>query len=280
MTEQEALAQNRRIWDAAVAPHAASAFYDVEGFLDGRGTLAADLLEELGSVTGLELIHLQCHFGLDTLTLARLGARVTGVDFSPAAVAVARGIAARAGLKARFLEAEIGQVPERLPGTFDLVFTGGGALCWLPDLEAWGRVVAGLLKPGGRLFVRDFHPALAMFAPEARDGVWLRLEAPYFRQAGAVTWEDGLTYASEQGPAGATVEWAHGLGEIVQSLLDAGLTLTRLKEYPYCSYRSHAFLVEREGRWVHPDHAGGLPLMFSLEAVKARAGCSQSSSQS
>ncbi|MDP2360895.1 MAG: class I SAM-dependent methyltransferase [bacterium] len=266
MTEREAIEQNRRIWDAAVAPHAASAFYDVEGFLAGRGTLDADLIDELGPLDGLTLVHLQCHFGLDTLSLARRGARVTGVDFSPAAVAKAREIAARAGLEARFVEAELGQVPERLPETFDLVFTGGGALCWLPDLEAWGRVVAGLLKPGGRLLLRDFHPALGMFAPEERAGGWLRLEAPYFRAGGPAVWTDGLVYASEQGPVGETVEWAHGIGEVVQALLDAGLVLERLREYPYCSYRSHSFLVEREGRWVHPSHPGGLPLMMLVQA--------------
>jgi SAM-dependent methyltransferase len=268
VTDRQALEQNRRLWDAAVAPHLGSAFYDVEGFLAGRGSLPEDLLAELDSVAGLALVHLQCHFGLDTLTLARLGARVTGVDFSPAAVAAARELAARAGLPARFVEAEIAQVPERLPETFDLVFTGGGALCWLPDLALWARVVTGLLKPGGRLFLRDFHPAMGMFAAEERAGGWLRLEAPYFRAAGPMAWPDGLSYASPDGPLGVSVEWPHGLGEIVQALLDAGLRLARLREYPWCSYRSHAFLVERGGRWVHPDYPGGLPLMFSLSAIR------------
>lgn len=266
MSEREALEQNRAIWDAAVEPHLASAFYDVEGFLAGRGTLEPGLLEELGPVAGLKLLHLQCHFGLDTLSLARLGARVTGVDFSPKAVAAARRVAQSAGLEARFVEAEISQLPERLPETFDLLFTGGGALCWLPDLAAWGRVVAGLLRPGGRIFLRDFHPALGIFAPEAAEDGCLRLEAPYFREAGSTSWPDGLTYAAPDGPLGRTVEWAHSLAETVQSLLDAGLVLERLVEYPYCSYRSHAFLVEREGRWVHESHPGGLPLMFSLWA--------------
>ncbi len=114
--------------------------------------------------------------------------------------------------------------------------------------------------------MRDFHPALAMFALEAREESWLRLEGPYFREAGPVHWPDGLTYAAETGPVGETVEWAHSLAETVQSLLDAGLVLERLREYPYCSYRSHAFLVERDGRWVHATHPGGLPLLFSLRA--------------
>jgi SAM-dependent methyltransferase len=266
MNERAAIEQNRALWDAAVAPHVESDFYDVAGFLAGRGTLSADLLDELGPVLGLELIHLQCHFGLDTLSLARLGAQVTGVDFSPRAVTSARRLADQAGLSATFVEAEIGELPSELDGRFDLVFTGGGALCWLPDLAGWGRSVARLLKPGGRVFVRDFHPALGMFAPEARDDGWLRLEAPYFRDAGPMRWPDGLTYASDQGPVGETVEWAHSLAETVQSLLDAGLVLERLREYPYCSYRSHSFLEEQDGRWVHAGHPGGLPLMFSLWA--------------
>jgi SAM-dependent methyltransferase len=268
MDEREALRLNRELWDAAVEPHVASAFYDVEGFLAGGGALEPDFLEELGPVRGLDLIHLQCHFGLDTLSLARLGARVTGVDFSPAAVAAARELATRAGLDARFVEADAQALPAELSGGFDLVYTGGGALCWLADLGAWARGVARLLRPGGEVFVRDFHPALGMFAPrESEDGA-LRLEAPYFRAGGPVVWSDGLLYASQEGPRGESVEWAHALSEVAQALLDAGLVLTRLREHPWCSYRSHEFLVEREGRWVHPHHPGGLPLMFSLRARK------------
>jgi len=271
MDERRALEINRELWDAAVAPHAASAFYDVEGFLAGASTLSPDFLEELGPVAGLDVAHLQCHFGLDTLSLARLGARVTGVDFSPAAVAQARELAARAGLAARFVEADAQALPAELDGGFDRVYTGGGALCWLANLDAWASGVARLLRPGGELFVRDFHPALGMFALQAGEDGGLRLEAPYFRAAGPEVLNDGLTFASEEGPRGSSVEWAHALSEVVQAVLDSGLRLTRLREHPWCSYRSHEFLVEREGRWVHPGHPGGLPLMFSLRARKPAA---------
>jgi len=268
MTDDEALAQNRRMWDAAVAPHAASSFYDVEGFLAGADTVDPELAAELEPLAGRDLVHLQCHFGLDTLSLARRGARVTGVDFSPAAVARACALAERAGLPARFVEAEVGALPAVLDGAFDRVFTGGGALCWLPDLAAWGRAVARLLRPGGRLVLRDYHPAMGMFAPAAGADGGLRLEAPYFRAGGPSVWGDGLRYASDQGPAGETVEWAHGLGEVACALLEAGLTLECLREYNWCSYRSHDFLVERRGRWEHPAHPGGLPLMFLIRASR------------
>lgn len=267
MHEKE-LDANRRAWDAVVGAHASSAFYDVEGFLGGRCTLDPIEVEATGDVAGLRLLHLQCHFGMDTLSWARRGARVAGLDFSPAAIEAARELARRAGLEAEFRVGDACEAQPGWEGAFDWVFTGGGALCWLPELERWARAVAAALRPGGRLLLRDFHPAASMFGDRSQDGRPL-LEYPYFRAGGPLRFDDGLQYATET-PASDTWEWPHSLAEIIQGLLDAGLRLERFDEHAECSYRALPVLEQGEdGRWRLPGLPGGLPLMFTLVAFKA-----------
>ncbi len=270
MNHNRAIEENRRSWDRMVKPHAASAFYDVPGFLAGACTLDPLELEEAGPVVDLDICHLQCHFGLDTLSWARLGARVTGVDFSPQAIKQAVLLAEEAGLQAHFVESTIDEkLAEKFTAAFDLVYTGGGALCWLPDLNHWASVIHRILKPGGRLYLREFHPLLTIFDEESTPDA-MRLRYPYFAAAGMMQFDDGLSYAvsGEEHPAITTNEWPFSLSDVIQAVLKADLELVFFREHSDCSYRALPFLKERDGRYFCDSLPGGLPLMFSLMARK------------
>lgn len=263
-------------WESRVPIHAASRTYGLDRFVADPAHLS-DVVRfdapHLGDLTGQRAVHLQCHLGSDTLSLARLGADATGVDFSPAALAVARDLSARAGPAVRYLEASVEQVPERLPETFDLVYTGVGALCWLPSVTRWAEVVAGLLAPGGRLYLREGHPVLWSLEYGRDDGL-LVLDWPYFEAAGPQREEIDGTYTDggERLSSPATYETNHGLGEIVQALLDVGLTLTRLVEHGFVEWEALPGMVEDPqvpGRFRLPEPQRHLaPLMYTLEAVR------------
>jgi len=222
----------------------------------------------VGDVRCRSLLHLQCHFGLDTLSWARLGATVTGVDFAPRAVAIATDLAARAGLAARFVEADLYAVPDVLPERFDVVYTGGGALCWLPDMRRWGAVVARMLAPGGILVMREAHPMLAALEDERTDPQ-LVVERPYFEQAEPSRWDAEPSWLADAQPVTPYYDWNHGLGEVVSALLDAGLTIEQLREHRTCLWQALPFMVEdAQGWWRLPDRAERLPLMYSIRARK------------
>ena len=230
---------NRAWWDERVPLHVESEFYDVDAFKAGRGTLRPFELEEVGDVQGRSLVHLQCHFGLDTLSWARRGARVTGLDFSEPAVEAARGIAVETGVHADFVAADVHDAGESLGGRrFDVVYTGLGAINWLPDIERWARTVAGLIAPGGFLYLSEFHPFSWVFADED-----LSVEYDYFD--GRYTSDDPGTYADLQAQTvnNRTEEWPHALGAVVSALLDAGLDLEFLHEHDYTLYPRWPFLV-------------------------------------
>ena len=224
----------------------------------------------LGDLSGKRVLHLQCHIGTDTLSLARLGGEVTGVDFSPSALAAARELAARAGPSVRYVESVIDEVPARLPEVFDLVYTGVGALNWLPSARRWAEIVSTMLTPGGRLFLRESHPVLNALDDE-RDDQLLVIEHPYFETAEPSRWESTRSYTGgdEVVPQPVTYEWNHGLGEVVQAVLDAGLRLTRLEEHRELEWAFFDWMLstERGGR-VLPERPERLPLMYTLEATK------------
>jgi SAM-dependent methyltransferase len=265
----EPRAVNLRNWESRVAVHAASATYDLAGLAadpNARSRVAAFDLAALGDLHGVDVVHLQCHIGSDTVSLARAGAHMTGVDFSPQALSVARDLAVACGVDVRFVESELYEVPEVLGRDFDRVYTGVGALCWLPDIAEWARVVAGLLRPGGRLYVRDSHPMLHAIDDAADDDV-LRVTLPYFegapqRWVADVTYTDGPPIGSPE-----SYEWNHGLGEIVQAVIDAGLTVTALREHRECEWQALPQMVRgADGRYRLPTGSDRLPLMFTLEA--------------
>ncbi|MEV0675639.1 class I SAM-dependent methyltransferase [Actinosynnema sp. NPDC050436] len=267
MTDEDWLRINRENWDDRVAVHAGSEFYDLPGFRAGRSTLRPFEPDEVGDVAGKSLLHLQCHLGQDTLSWARLGARVTGLDFSPAAVDTARALAAETGLDtARFVLSDVYDAREALGDElFDVVYTGFGALVWLPDVARWARVVASLLADGGFLYLAEFHPLSYVPGEDGRS-----LAHDYF-QPDAETWDDPHTYTD--GPAltrTRSVQWQHTLGAIVTALARAGLRLEFLHEREQTLFQANEALVR-----VGPDDyrfpAGHprLPMTFSLRATKS-----------
>ena len=265
-------AANRSLWDAWTAVHATGDHYDLEGFKAGGVRLRPYELELIGDVAGKSLLHLQCHFGIDTLSWARLGAVVTGADLSPAAIDLATRLAAELGHpEARFVLSNLYDLPANLDGRFDVVYTSRGVLGWLPDIRAWAGVVAYFVAPGGIFFITEAHPVTNVFENEGVGPGELRLAYPYWEHREPLTFPVKGSYADPTADVGVQTEhsWDHGLGEIVTALIEAGLRIETLVEHPFLDW-STDFLVESEpGRFVLPSDAGGeLPLMFSLLARK------------
>jgi SAM-dependent methyltransferase len=261
---------NRDYWDGEVGFNLTS--WDIEAFFSDPARLtrivAADR-EALGDVQGKSLIHLQCHFGLDTLAWSRLGAQVTGVDFSPRAIATAIDLAKRDGARARFVEADLYEAPQVVPEVFDFVYTSGGVLCWLPDISGWADVVSRLLKPGGVFYIREAHPVLWSLEDE-REDEQLVIGLPYFEMSEPKRWDAAPAWDKGRTVATPHYVWQHGLGEIVSSLIEAGLTIQFLKEHRTCLWQALHFMVQDEdGWWRLLDRPERLPLMYSIRALKA-----------
>jgi SAM-dependent methyltransferase len=256
-------ALNQAFWDERVPIHVAGRFYDVEGFKAGRETLRPFELEETGAVAGHDLLHLQCHFGQDTLAWARHGARVSGLDFSAPAIEAARRLADEMGIAADFVAADVYDAVEALGNRrFDVVYTGLGAINWLPDIDGWARVVAALLRPGGFLYLAEFHPFSAVFADEE-----LTARYPYFHSE-PFEWDDSGTYADLEARTenNRVQEWIHGLGKVVTALVAAGLRIEFLHEHDYTLFPQWPFLEEEGGNYRLPEGMPSLPLMYSLRA--------------
>jgi SAM-dependent methyltransferase len=259
-------------WEARVPIHTGPTGYDLERFHRDPTALSDVVAFDapyLGDLTGLDVVHLQCHIGTDTLSLARLGGRVTGVDFSPSALAAARELSLAAGPQVRYLESSIDDVPDNVAATFDLVYASVGALNWLPSAARWARIVSGLLRPGGRLYLRESHPVLSALDDE-RDDELLVIAHPYRETSQPNRWETAVSYtgSDEVVAQPVTYEWNHGLAEVVQAVLDAGMRLTRLAEHEELEWQFLDWMVPTErGGWVLPDAPERLPLMYTLEAV-------------
>jgi SAM-dependent methyltransferase len=267
---------NRRHWDERASAHAASADYGVARFADDPVHLSDVVrfdLPRLGDVRGLRGVHLQCHIGTDTVSLARLGARMTGLDFSRASLDEARRIAQLAGADVDFVQAEVTEATTALePGAFDLVYTGIGALCWLPDIRRWAAVVATLLAPGGRLFVREGHPVLWALDYERTDDL-LVLVYPYVEVPEPVvdTSEGSYVEVHTELRNVENHSWNHGLGEIVSALLAEGLVLTQLVEHhsvPWNPLPAGLMQLGDDGEFRLVDRPERLPLTYTLQARK------------
>ena len=259
-------AANRRLWDSWTRAHRDSAFYDVAGFLAGRDPLNHLEAEELGDVVGMRLLHLQCHFGIDTLGWARRGALVTGVDFSPEAIATARELAQRAGLEATFVESDVYALDEQELGTFDIVHTSYGVLSWLPDLERWAEVVLNHLAPDGLFHLVENHPFVMML-----DDDGLSLRWPYLATGQPIYLESEASYVgpTQDGPL-PEYNWPHGIGDVVTALVGSGLRIEWLREYPRTPYPFPGFLEQRpEGDYGWPGGREDVPLTFSIGARRS-----------
>ena len=263
------LEANRANWDDRVAIHTASSFYDVAGWLAQPRRPRPREIEALGDVAGLDLVHLQCHFGLDSMAFALAGARVTGLDFAPAAIATARALATEAGLadRARFVEADVLDAAAALaPDTFDVVYVSLGALCWLPSVSRWASQVAALLRPGGRLYLHDSHPLAWALADDE-----LRVQYTCFEEAAPFVDDSDITYTDGEGRIShsRSYEWNHSIGEIVTSVLDHGLRIDQLTEHDWTVWPRFPWLVQAdEDHWLAPDGYPRVPLSYTLLATK------------
>ena len=259
---------NKRRWNELVDIHAASQEYDLEGFIAGKSSLHSIEQEALGDVSGRSLLHLQCHFGLDTLSWARLGAEVTGVDFSETGIELARELAKRIGVEADFVCSNVYDLPEHLDDEYDIVFTSYGALCWLPDMEGWARIVSRYLKPGGTFFMAEFHPFMWVFDYEHPSE--FRVKYPYWQGEEPDYEESDGSYAAPDAKLEnrGTYNWAHPLSEVVGALLSAGLTIEELGEYPFSVDGTQMAFMERRDDGYHEIPGYGLPLMYSVRATK------------
>lgn len=263
---------NKALWEELTEINVGSAMYDLEGFKRGAETLDPIEIAELGDVRGRSILHLQCQFGQDAISLARQGAVVTGVDFSEKAIGLAKSLSSELKVPAQFVCCNVYDLPQHLDKKFDIVFTSGGVLCWLPDLIQWAQLINRYLKPGGFFYIREFHPVATVFS---NDSVETELKASYsyFHQEQPQKWDaDGFAYADHsKKTTNPSYEWQHPLADVVSSLLAAGLKIEFLHEFPYCSYDCFPFLEKgKDGRWRFPGGKDLIPLMFSLKAVKQK----------
>ncbi len=263
---------NRERWNELVAHHSASSSYDLEGFK--KGDIRIRILErgEVGDVNGKSLLHLQCHFGLDTLSWARLGAKVTGIDYSDQAITLARSLSQELHIPATFVLSSVYDLPQALDaaGQFDIVYTSHGVLGWLPDLKPWAEVIAHYLKPGGFFYIAEAHPFMWTFDNDLPN---FELKYPYFLREPIRTDADGSYATAAKVQHRTEYGWNHTFSEILGSLLEVGLKVDFLHEYPFSAWKCfpNMAMQEDEDRWYRftdPTLSSMLPLTFTLKATK------------
>ncbi|RQO31019.1 SAM-dependent methyltransferase [Taibaiella sp. KBW10] len=258
------IAINKQSWNERVASHLSSEFYDVAGFLQGKTSLKEIELALLGDLKGKTVLHLQCHFGQDSISLARMGAKVTGVDLSDEAIERARELAAQTGEDATFVCCALYDLPQHLDTQFDIVFTSYGTIGWLPDLDRWANIVAQYLKPGGQFVFAEFHPVVWMF-----DDQFTKVGYDYFNSGPILETQEG-TYADREADINLSyVNWNHGIAEVLTSLIGNKLSIDCFNEYDYAPYNCFFNTVEFEPgkfRIAHLEHK--IPMVYALKATK------------
>lgn len=255
---------NKASWNSRVNIHLESEFYDVSGFIHGKTSLNEIELDMLGDVKNKRILHLQCHFGQDSLSLARMGARVTGVDLSDKAIEAARDLASKINQEATFICCDIYDLPEHLNDTYDMVFTSYGTIGWFPDLHKWAAIISKYLKPGGQFIMADFHPVVWMF-----DNDFEKIGYNYFKEDPIIETETG-TYADTGSKVELTsVSWNHAMSEILTSLLDQDLHLKEFKEFDYSPYSCFKNTDEFEpGKFRIKNLGNKIPMVYAIKAVK------------
>ena len=257
--------QNRQSWNSLTTLHAKSDFYNVERFKQGKTSLNPIEIEELGDVKGKNLLHLQCHFGLDTLSLARAGAKVTGIDISDTSIQIASDLANELNIPAQFMRSNVYDIKNVLDEPFDIVFTSYGAINWLDDLDQWAKLIYRYLKPDGFFYMVEFHPYIYTLNEKSE------IANSYFKSEPLETVVDSsYTDKSEMPDKNLMhVEWHHSLSEVINSLISAGLTIEFLNEYPYQPYNCFPNLAEMEpGKWVSEEYGTKIPHVYSIKARK------------
>jgi SAM-dependent methyltransferase len=260
MTYEKYFAANKELWNKRTLVHKDSAFYDLPAFKSGSSVLTPIELEELGPVKGKTLLHLQCHFGMDSLDWARRGALVTGVDFSEKAIQEATALNGELGLNARFRCANIYDLEDSPEGKFDIVYTTYGVIGWLPDLDKWARIVAAHLVEGGIFYLAEFHPVLWMF-----DDDFTHVKYHYDNRELIVTESEGTYTDRAADITGKEYSWNHSISEVLNALIGAGLELKFFNEHMYSPYPCFRNMVETEpGKWHIKGMEGKLPMVYSL----------------
>jgi len=256
---------NRESWNELTTLHADSSFYDLKGFKNGKSSLNHIELEELGHLKGKKLLHLQCHFGMDTLSLAREGAYVTGVDMSDTSIDKAKELASELNIPARFIRSNVYDLENVLDESYDIVYTSYGAINWLDDLDKWAQIIRKYLKPGGIFYMVEFHPFVYSMNDE------FEISESYFKTKALETRVDkSYTDNSEVEEKNLKhIEWHHSLSEVINSLIKSGLQIEFLNEFPYQVYNCFPNLIEiEEGKWVSEKHGDKIPYMYSIKASK------------
>lgn len=261
--EENYIEINKESWNNRTDVHIKSDFYDLDGFIDGKSSLNSIELELLGDVSGKSILHLQCHFGQDTLSLSRMGAKVTGIDLSDKAIKIAKELAEKLNTDAEFICCDLYDLPNHLNKTFDIVFTSYGTIGWLPDLDKWASVVSRFLKHGGKFVFAEFHPVVWMF-----DDAFEKVEYNYFKSEAIETLEGSYTESTTDLKQ-QFITWNHSLSEVLSSLLKQGLQINSFNEYDYSPYNCFEKTIEFEPNKFRIKHLGSnIPMVYSLTATK------------
>ncbi len=251
---------NRDCWNSRTEHHINSDFYQLEAFLKGASSLNSIELDLLNDIRGKKILHLQCHFGMDTLSLARLGAQVVGVDLSNKAIDKANEINNQLNLNGRFICCDLYELPKYLDETFDIVFTSYGTIGWLPDMDKWAQVVSKMLRPSGKLVFVDFHPMVWMY-----DNDFTKIQYSYFNAEAIVEYETG-SYADKEAPIRTeSIGWNHSISEVVNSLIKNELHINILNEYNYSPYNIFPNMVEiSKGQFILKQFENKMPLLYAI----------------
>jgi len=261
---------NKKMWDIAVGRNLKNQeIYKTKELLQGEVVLNSIELEEIGDVKGKKLLHLQCHFGLDTLSWARLGAEVTGIDFSSEAIKLAKSLTEKTSLNAKFIRGNIYDLPDILEEKFDIVYTSYGVLCWLNDINRWAEIVAHFLRPGGMFYIAEFHPFIQVFDYDNTEDFKLRHN--YFFKPEPIVYDEDYSSEEEKkkSESAKTYEWIHGIGNIITALINSGLRIQFLHEFNKAPFpRFHFLNQSKDGYWYYNNPDYELPLVYSLKAIK------------
>ncbi len=255
---------NRKWWDNVTPIHLNSKLYDLDGFKKGKSSLTCIEKEELGNVRGKSLLHLMCHFGMDTLSLSRKGAITTGVDLSNKSIMAAKKLSKELHIPAKFICSDIYNLPDVLDKQFDIIFTSYGVLCWLKDIKKWAKIINHFLKPGGIFYIAELHPFTNILTYD------FKLAFKYFERGPDIDDSDGTYTDWSAKIKGCTYVWSYTIGDVVNSLINEGLKIKFIHEFPYTMYDQFPGLMKKnsKGQYVLKDKHIEIPLLFSLMASK------------
>ena len=264
-SEENYIEINKQSWNARTSIHLTSEFYDVEGFINGNSSLNDIEIELLGDLEGKSILHLQCHFGQDSISLSRLGAEVTGVDLSDKAIEAAKELAKKTNSNTTFICCDIYDLPKHLNKQFDIVFTSYGTIGWLPDLEKWAKLISNYLKPSGKFVFVEFHPVVWMF-----DDAFKKITYNYLNTGAIVETENGTYTDKEADISEKYVMWNHGIGEVLNSLIRNNIEINSFDEFDYSPYNCFDKTIEfKAGKFRIKHLENKIPMVYAVVGTKS-----------